>query len=35
MSRDGLSKALSADGDPTFETVVQIVRALGLRLRIA
>lgn len=35
MSREGLYKALSAGGNPTFATVVRIVRALGLQLRIA
>ena len=35
MSREGLYKALSADGNPTFATVVRIARALGLQLRIA
>ena len=34
MSREGLYKALSVDGNPTFATVVRIVRALGLQLRI-
>ncbi len=35
MSREGLYKALSASGNPTFATVVRITRALGLRLHIA
>ncbi|MDE0126167.1 MAG: putative addiction module antidote protein [Bryobacterales bacterium] len=35
MSREGLYKALSAGGNPTFATVVRITRALGLRLHIA
>ena len=35
MSREGLYKALSAEGNPTFATVVRITRALGLKLRIA
>ena len=35
MSREGLYKALSAGGNPTFATVVRIARALGLRLHIA
>ena len=34
MSREGLYKALSEDGNPTFATVVRITRALGLQLRI-
>lgn len=32
MSREGLYKALSGDGNPSFATVVKIARALGLRL---
>ena len=35
MSREDLYKALSAEGNPTFATVVRITRALGLKLRIA
>ncbi len=34
MSREGLYKALSADGNPTFTTVMRITRALGMQLRI-
>ena len=34
LSREGLYKALSKDGNPSFATVTRIVRALGLRLRI-
>ncbi len=34
MSREGLYKALSADGNPTFSTVMKITRALGMQLRI-
>lgn len=34
MSREGLYKALSAEGNPTFATVLRITRALGLQLRI-
>ena len=34
MSREGLYKALSANGNPTFATVMRIATALGLRLRI-
>lgn len=34
ISREGLYKALSADGNPTFATVLRITRALGLELRI-
>lgn len=32
MSREGLYKALSADGNPSFATIVKVSRALGLRL---
>jgi probable addiction module antidote protein len=31
ISRDGLYKALSKDGNPTFDTVLKVMRALGLR----
>ena len=34
MSREGLYKALSENGNPTFATVMRITRALGMRLRI-
>ncbi len=34
MSREGLYKALSEDGNPTFATVMRISRALGMQLRI-
>lgn len=34
MSREGLCKALSKDGNPTFATVMRITRALGMQLRI-
>ena len=34
MSREGLYKALSQDGNPTFATVMRITRALGMQLRI-
>lgn len=34
MSREGLYKALSPDGNPSFNTVVRITRALGMKLRI-
>lgn len=33
MSREGLYKALSANGNPSFATVVKVSRALGLRVR--
>lgn len=32
MSREGIYKALSADGNPSFATVAKIARALGLRI---
>ena len=32
MSRDGLYKALSAEGNPTWATVLKVTNALGLRL---
>ena len=35
MSREGLYKALTADGNPTFATVMRITRALGMQLRIS
>ena len=35
MSREGLYKALSADGNPTFATVLRITRALGMQMRIS
>ena len=35
MSREGLYKALSENGNPTFSTVMRITRALGMQLRIS
>jgi probable addiction module antidote protein len=32
LSRESLYKALSADGNPEFSTVVRVMKALGLRL---
>lgn len=32
MSREGLYKALSPDGNPSLATVVRVAHALGLRL---
>jgi probable addiction module antidote protein len=32
MSREGLYKALSADGNPSFATIMKVAAALGLRL---
>jgi len=34
MSREGLYKALSEDGNPSFATVMRVSRALGLQVRI-
>lgn len=31
MSREGLYKALSGEGNPTFATVTKVAKALGLR----
>ncbi len=33
LGRESLYKALSAEGNPEFATVVKVIRALGLRLR--
>lgn len=35
MTREGLYKALSKDGNPEFSTVVKVIHALGLRLHTA
>jgi probable addiction module antidote protein len=32
MSREGLHKALSAEGDPSFAAIIKVARALGLRI---
>ena len=32
MTREGLYKALSNDGNPSFATVYKVIRALGLRM---
>ena len=34
ISREGLYKALSVDGNPTFATITKVVNALGLQLTI-
>jgi probable addiction module antidote protein len=34
MSRESLYKALSADGNPSFATVVNVLSSLGLRLNV-
>lgn len=33
LSREGLYKALSDDGNPTFSTVTKIAKALGLQIK--
>ena len=35
MTREGLYKALSEDGNPSFTVISKIIRALGMRLRVA
>ncbi len=35
MSREGLYKALSVDGNPSFATIMKVAGALGLRIRFA
>ncbi len=35
MSREGLYRALSSDGNPSFATVLRVVRALGMQLRVS
>lgn len=35
MTREGLYKALSGNGNPDFNTMMKIIRALGMRLRVA
>ena len=35
MSREGLYKALSKTGNPSFATVLRIVRALGMQIRVS
>ena len=32
LGRESLYKALSANGNPAFDTVLKVVRALGLKL---
>ena len=34
MSRDGLSKALSEEGNPTWSTILKVTNALGLRFEL-
>ncbi len=35
LTRASLYKALSADGNPEFSTVLKVVQALGLKMRVA
>lgn len=32
MSREGLYKALSCDGNPSFATIMKVAKALGLKI---
>ena len=32
ISREGLYRALSAEGNPEFSTVMKVIRALGVKL---
>jgi probable addiction module antidote protein len=34
LSRESLYRALSADGNPSFATVLKVARALGVRLHV-
>lgn len=34
MSRDGLYKALSEEGNPTWSTILKVTNALGLRFKL-
>jgi probable addiction module antidote protein len=35
LGRESLHKALSADGNPELATVLKVMRALGLKLKVA
>jgi len=35
LGRESLYKALSPDGNPEFATVLKVVRAIGLKLKVA
>ena len=35
MTREGLYKSLSENGNPNFDTMMKVIRALGMRLRVA
>ena len=34
MTRQGLYKALSSEGNPSFTTVIKIIKALGVKLHV-
>jgi probable addiction module antidote protein len=34
LTREGLYKALSAEGNPEFTTIIKVIKALGLRLHV-
>jgi len=34
LARESLYRALSADGNPSFATVIKVIKALGLKMRI-
>jgi len=35
LTREGLYKALSAEGNPEFTTIMKVIKALGLKLHVA
>lgn len=35
LGRESLYKALSSDGNPEFTTVLKVIRALGLKIKVA
>jgi probable addiction module antidote protein len=35
ITRDGLYKALSPDGNPSFGTIQKVIKALGFKLDVA
>lgn len=35
LGRESLYKALSAEGNPSFSTILKVIRALGLQLRVS
>jgi probable addiction module antidote protein len=34
LTREGLYRSLSKDGEPSFETIWKVIRALGMRLTV-